>query len=82
MTSARHTTKQIEKLDQGILTVLEGERWLNARGIRRKLTELRIYPTGQFVSKRCNILEEQGKIERLDYNSGKSGGRQCWRLSE
>lgn len=81
MTSPRHTTKQIERLDQGILTVLEGERWLNAKGIRRKLTELRIYPTGQFVSKRCNILEEQGKIER-HYNSGKSGGRQCWRLMQ
>lgn len=81
MTSARHTTKQIERIDQEIIRALTGERWLNAKQIRHKLEDARIYTTGQFVSKRCNVLEETGTIERLDYNSGKSGGRRCWRLA-
>lgn len=82
MTSARHSPNQIKKADEGIIQALQGERWLNAKQIRSRMAESRIYVTGQFVSQRCRILEGKGKIERLDYNSGKSGGRQCWRLSE
>lgn len=80
MTPTRHTPAQIEKVDRGIIQVLEGERWLNVKQICYKLTESRIYEKGQFVSRRCKALEEEGTIERLDYNSGKAGGRQCWRL--
>jgi hypothetical protein len=82
MTSARHTPNQIKKADDGIIQALQGERWLNAKQIKNKMAESRIYVTGQFVCQRCKILEGKGKIKRLDYNSGKSGGRQCWRLSE
>lgn len=65
MTSARHTPKQIKKTNEGIIKALEGERWLNAKQIRCRMAESRIYVTGQFVSQRCRILEGDGKIERL-----------------
>ena len=81
MTSARHTPKQIKKADDGIIQALQGERWMNAKQIKNRMAESRIYVSGQFVSQRCRILEEQGKIEKLDYNRNHTGGRQCWRLS-
>lgn len=80
MTSARHTPKQIKKVDEGIIQALQSERWLNVKQIRGKMAESRNYATGQFISQRLKMLESQGQVEYLDHNSGK--GQHFWRLSE
>ena len=79
-THAYHTDEDFNRIDQGILTALEGERWLTCKQICNKMKQNKIHETGQCVRRRCEKLEEDKKVKRLDFNSGKNG-RQYWCLA-
>ena len=76
-----HTPKQFQKIDAGILEALKGQPWMNVKQISRKMAESRIYAKGQCIRQRCELLEMDGKIQRMDYNRGK-GSCLWWRLVE
>ena len=73
-----NSPEKLKRIEKGIIVVLEDQRGLSCKQIRRKLAEdMNIHTTSQTVSRIIRSLEEDGRLVKLDY------GTRCdnWRLA-